>query len=333
MEREDWHAEVLSLAEEMKCNGVDPAALLREGLALAKILAAVREKDTPPPPDTHPLLRRVYVPAVAPEDTDPVLLLAQARDMVQKDERPLFALKLVHSGYLSYVRYDFSSMEKDGPRPCGVEASVAANPGALFYPEIMALLLRLEELACRPLISFVNVQGTSTPVIDSHLRPLPEEWREHVDQLADRFLEDTEDPVGKHWDLLRNLRQPSGPDPDDVPLGAPLVTSETQPSTPDEERGLEEMAVLLCKHAALVALRRLGAALQRWSPSREIMSLAFEMTATTLPPTMKRSVRNRILAQAFGVSERMLRRKLEKDSGQSDVRGGSEERTQKDPPK
>jgi hypothetical protein len=38
MEREDWHAEVISLAEEVQRNGVDPAALLREGLALAEIL-------------------------------------------------------------------------------------------------------------------------------------------------------------------------------------------------------------------------------------------------------------------------------------------------------
>lgn len=333
MEREDWHAEVISLAEEVQRNGVDPAALLREGLALAEILATVRERDTLPPPDTDTLHRRIYVPAVPPEDADPVLLLAQARAMVEKDERPLFALRLVHSGYLSYVRYDLSSIKTDEPRPYGVEASVAANPGALFYPEIMALLLRLEELACRPLILFVKVQGTSAPVIDSHLRPLPEEWREHVDQLADRFLEDTEDPVGKHWDLLRNLHQPSGPDPDDVPLGAPLVTSETQPPTPDEERGLEEMAVLLCKHAALVALRRLGAALERWSPSREITSFEFEITDTTLPPTMKRSTRNRILAEAFGVNERMLRRKLKEHPRQSRVSGGSEERTQKDPPK
>lgn len=332
MEREGWHAEVLSLAEEVQRNGVDPAALLREGLALAKILAAVRERDTPFPPGTHPLLRRVCVPAVAPEDTDPVLLLAQARDMVQKDQRPLFALRLVHSGYLSYVPYDSSSMEMDGLKPCSVAASVAANPGAIFHPKVMALFLRLKELSCRPLISFVKVQGTSAPIIDARLRPLPEELREYVDRLADRFLEDTKDPIEKHWDLLRNVRQPPGPDPDDVPLGAPLVTSETQPPTPDEEKEREETIVLICKHAALLALRRLGAALERWSPSREISSFEFEMTASTLP-IMKRSTRNRILAEAFGVSERMLRRKLEEDSGQPEISGGSEQRTQKDPPK
>lgn len=298
-EHEDSEAKTAELARKVRAYGVDPEALLNEGLELAKIQDALRRRE------------RVYLPAVALEDADPVGLLATVRDMVEQDQRPALALAVALAG--------------------STARGLASNsPAVLADPEIMVWLLELCSVAQRPHPpTFVRAadellgREVPVPVIDQRLRELPAEDEPFVEQLAQQFLADCGSPREKHDKFVTNQVRAACPNApsesaDDVPLGTDLKLP--PPRVPDDEAkrlldAAEARAVVIAKHAALRAFRLYAEALARWTPGEEVSKAAVNLLSEDLPKVRQRAgvAIRREVANGFGVDERTIRRALRKE--------------------